>query len=57
MSSDEELEDGFITHPRSWQRETFAKLKSKLDTVYLATCSNKSRRATDAEQDCMILSC
>lgn len=41
MSSDEECDDGFITHPPSWQSDTFARLKSKLDTVYLEICSKK----------------
>lgn len=35
MSSDEECDDGFITHPPFWQNDTFARLKTKLDTVYL----------------------
>lgn len=44
MSSDEECDDGFITHPPSWQNDTFARLKTKLDTVYLEICSKKSKR-------------
>lgn len=46
MSSDEECEDGFITHPPSWQSDTctFARLKTKLDTVYLEICSKKRKR-------------
>lgn len=43
-SSDEECDDGFITHPPSWQSDTFARLKTKLDTVYLEKCSKKSKR-------------
>lgn len=42
--SDEESEDGFITHPPSKQSDTFARLKTKLDTVYLEICSKKSIR-------------
>ena len=44
MWKDDECDDGFITHPPSWQNDTFAKLKSKLDTVYLDIRSKKSRR-------------
>lgn len=40
-SSDEECDDGFITHPPSWQSDTFARLKTKLDTVYLEICFKK----------------
>ncbi|XP_062600608.1 uncharacterized protein LOC134262250 [Saccostrea cucullata] len=43
-SSDEECEEGFVTHPPSWQSDTFAKVKSTLDKVYLETCSVKSKR-------------
>ena len=43
-SSDEECDDGFITHPPSWQSDIFAKVKSKLDRIFLETCSTKSRR-------------
>jgi len=43
MSSDEECDDGFITHQPSWQSDKFKTYKQKLDSKYLTACSNKSR--------------
>ena len=44
MSSDEECQDGFITHQPSWQSEKFKTYKRKLDSKFMDTCSVKSRR-------------
>ena len=34
MSTDEESDDGLISHPPSWQSDTFARIKN-LDSTYL----------------------
>ncbi|XP_052086562.1 uncharacterized protein LOC127723886 [Mytilus californianus] len=44
MSSDEEGQEGFITHQPSWQSPKFKEYKAKLDGAYLDICSTKSRR-------------
>jgi hypothetical protein len=44
MSSDEECQNGFITHQPSWQSEKFKTYKRKLDSKFMDTCSVKSRR-------------
>ncbi|XP_063444096.1 uncharacterized protein LOC134724780 [Mytilus trossulus] len=44
MSSDEEGQEGFITHQPSWQSSKFKEYKAKLDGAYLDICSTKSRR-------------
>ncbi|XP_013392242.1 uncharacterized protein LOC106160245 [Lingula anatina] len=43
-SSDEECDDGFITHPPSWQSDKFAQVKRALDRCFVDNCSHKSRR-------------
>ena len=43
MSSDEEGADGFISHPYSWESETW-NVKDSLDKKYLETCPAMSRR-------------
>ncbi|VDI01120.1 Hypothetical predicted protein [Mytilus galloprovincialis] len=44
MSSDEECQEGFITHQPSWQSSKFKEYKAKLNGTYLDRCSTKSRR-------------
>ncbi|XP_062618160.1 putative autophagy-related protein 11 [Saccostrea cucullata] len=44
MSSDEEGDDGFITHPYSWESETWRNIKSSLDKTYLKNCPPRSAR-------------
>ena len=44
MSSDEETEEGFITHQPTWQSEKFKDYKMKLDNTYKKFCSKASLR-------------
>lgn len=44
MSSDEEGADGFISHPYSWESDTWKNVKDSLDKKYLGTCPPRSRR-------------
>ncbi|XP_062579784.1 uncharacterized protein LOC134241782 [Saccostrea cucullata] len=44
MSSDEEAADGFISHPYSWESETWKHVKDSLDKKYLETCPPRSKR-------------
>lgn len=44
MSSDEEGADGFISHPYSWESDTWKNVKDSLDKKYLETCPPRSRR-------------
>ena len=44
VSSDEELEDSFVSHPFSWESDELSKIKSSLDKKYLETCPSRSRR-------------
>ena len=44
MSSDEEGDDGFVSHPYSWESEEWKKIKASLDKKYIETCPTRSRR-------------
>lgn len=44
MSSDEEGADGFLSHPYSWESDTWKHVKESLDAKYLETCPPRSRR-------------
>ncbi|XP_052695244.1 uncharacterized protein LOC128173587 [Crassostrea angulata] len=44
MSSDEEGDDGFISHPFSWESESFRSVKDSLDKKFLETCPVRSKR-------------
>lgn len=44
MSSDEEGVDGFLSHPYSWESDTWKHVKESLDAKYLETCPPRSRR-------------
>ena len=44
MSCDEEGADGFISHPYSWESETWQNVEDSLDKKYLETCPARSRR-------------
>ncbi|XP_055999714.1 uncharacterized protein LOC130047934 [Ostrea edulis] len=44
MSSDEEGDDGFVSHPYSWESEELQKVKGSLDKKYLETCPPRSKR-------------
>ena len=44
MSTDEECDNGFISHSPYWQRDTFARIKKNLDSTYLEISSTKSKR-------------
>ncbi|KAL3855329.1 hypothetical protein ACJMK2_014545 [Sinanodonta woodiana] len=45
MSSDEEGADGgLVSHPPSWESDTFQKVKEILDSKYLDICSTRSKR-------------
>lgn len=44
MSSDEEGDDGFISHPFSWESESFRSVKDSLDKMFLETCPVRSKR-------------
>lgn len=49
MSSDEEGNDGFISHPYSWESDTWRQIKDSLDAKYIDAkyieiCPPRSRR-------------
>lgn len=44
MSSDEEADEGFLTHPYSWESDSFKKIKESLDKTYLDICPARSKR-------------
>uniref|UniRef100_A0A8W8P1C5 Uncharacterized protein n=1 Tax=Magallana gigas TaxID=29159 RepID=A0A8W8P1C5_MAGGI len=44
MSSDEEADEGFISHPYSWESDTWRTVKESLDKKYLEVCPSRSRR-------------
>ncbi|XP_061190000.1 uncharacterized protein LOC133197827 [Saccostrea echinata] len=44
MSSDEEGDDGFVSHSYSWESEELQKIKDSLDKKYLDTCPPRSKR-------------
>lgn len=44
MSSDEEGNDGFISHPYSWESDTWRQIKDSLDAKYIEICPPRSRR-------------
>lgn len=44
MSSDEERDDGFISHPFLWESESFRSVKDSLDKKFLETCPVRSKR-------------
>ena len=44
VSSDEELEDSFVSHLFSWESDELSKIKSSLDKKYSETCPLRSRR-------------
>ncbi|XP_062616613.1 uncharacterized protein LOC134278320 [Saccostrea cucullata] len=44
MSSDEEGDDGFVSHSYSWESEELKKIKESLDKKYLDTCPPRSKR-------------
>ncbi|XP_052695529.1 uncharacterized protein LOC128173895, partial [Crassostrea angulata] len=44
MSSDKEGDDGFISHPFSWESESFRSVKDSLDKKFLETCPVRSKR-------------
>uniref|UniRef100_A0A8W8IEE8 Uncharacterized protein n=1 Tax=Magallana gigas TaxID=29159 RepID=A0A8W8IEE8_MAGGI len=44
MSSDEEVDNGFLSHPYSWESEDWRKIKDSLDKKFLETCPPRSKR-------------
>lgn len=44
MSSDEEADEGFISHAYSWESDTWRTVKESLDKKYLEVCPSRSRR-------------
>nr|XP_022291795.1 uncharacterized protein LOC111103079 isoform X1 [Crassostrea virginica] len=44
MSSDEEVDDGFLSHPYSWESEEWRRIKDSLDKKFLETCPPRSKR-------------
>ena len=44
MSTDEECDDGFISHQPSWQSDKFKNYKEKLDNKFKDICSKKSKK-------------
>lgn len=44
MSSDEEGNDGFISHPYSLESDTWRQIKDSLDAKYIEICPPRSRR-------------
>lgn len=44
MSSDEEVDNGFLSHPYSWESEEWRKIKESLDKKFLETCPPRSKR-------------
>ncbi|KAK3107160.1 hypothetical protein FSP39_008342, partial [Pinctada imbricata] len=43
-SSDEEADDGFLSHPFSWESDELKKIKEALDKKYLQICPARSKR-------------
>nr|XP_034315256.1 uncharacterized protein LOC105322507 [Crassostrea gigas] len=50
MSSDEEADEGFISHPYSWESDAWRNIKQSLDKKYQETCSSRSRRLLQKRQ-------
>lgn len=44
MSSDEEADEWFISHPYSWESDAWRTIKDSLDKKFLEICPSRSRR-------------
>lgn len=44
MSSDEEADEWFISHPCSWESDAWRTIKDSLDKKFLEICPSRSKR-------------